>query len=121
MESNTLNKPGVNKHHGDCTIYMMLINSGRPEAGICTCGYGLSLVRRNDNWSQMYSAELSSLLNSKTHQRAQTQERAQIQVQTKGRCVWSLPGWVVRKPWLALPVFMLLVFVVWMLGRWSTT
>jgi hypothetical protein len=114
MESNTLNKPGLNKHHGDCTIYM-LINSGRPEAGICTCGYGLSLVKRNGNWSQMYSAELSSLLNSKTHQRAQTQERAQIQVQTKGRWWLSLTGWAVRKPWLALPVFILLVFVVWVL------
>jgi hypothetical protein len=59
------------KHAGDCTIYM-LSNRGRPEAGICTCGYGLSLVRK-DNWAQMYSAELRALLNSQTHQLAQTQ------------------------------------------------
>ena len=60
------------KHAGDCTIYMMLSNHGRPEAGICTCGYGLSLVRKG-NWAQMYSAELRALLNSQTHQRAQPQ------------------------------------------------
>lgn len=80
MESNTLNEPGITKHHGGCTIYMMLSNPGRPEAGICTCGYGMSLVRRKGNWSQMYSAELGSLLNSKTHQRAQTQERADTEL-----------------------------------------
>lgn len=42
-------------HAGDCTIYSALIN-GRPTDGICTCGYGWSLVRSGD-WSQMYSAE----------------------------------------------------------------
>ena len=82
MESIAPNILGVNKHAGDCTIYMMLSNRGRPEAGICICGYGLSLVRKNGNWSQMYSTELNGLLNSKTHQRAQTQ------VQTKRKWWW---------------------------------
>lgn len=43
------------QHDGDCTIYAALHN-GCPEDGICTCGYGWWLVRR-ENWSEMYSQE----------------------------------------------------------------
>ncbi len=43
------------QHSGDCTIYRSLIN-GSPTDGICTCGYGWTLVRQGD-WSQMYSDE----------------------------------------------------------------
>ena len=43
-------------HLGDCTIYRSIVNQS-PEDGICTCGYGWSLVRRDADWSQMYSAE----------------------------------------------------------------
>ncbi len=32
-----------------------------PEAGICTCGYGLELSRQED-WSEMYSSELQEKL-----------------------------------------------------------
>jgi hypothetical protein len=46
----------LTKHLGDCTIHRSLINQS-PEDGICTCGYGWSLVRRDADWSQMYSAE----------------------------------------------------------------
>lgn len=46
-------------HSGDCTIYRSLVNRS-PEDGICTCGYGWSLVRRDADWSQMYSEERSS-------------------------------------------------------------
>lgn len=42
-------------HAGDCTIYALL-QSGTPIDGICTCGYGWSLVRLGD-WSKMYSQE----------------------------------------------------------------
>lgn len=42
-------------HAGDCTIYRSVAN-GRPADGICTCGYGWTLVRQGD-WSEMYSAE----------------------------------------------------------------
>lgn len=45
----------MNKHAGDCTIYRSMINE-RPCDGVCTCGYGWSLVRKGD-WSQMYSEE----------------------------------------------------------------
>jgi hypothetical protein len=48
-------------HSGDCTIYRSLINQS-PEDGICTCGYGWSLVRRDADWSQMYSAERSEAM-----------------------------------------------------------
>ena len=46
----------LTKHLGDCTIYRSIINQS-PEDGICTCGYGWSLVRKAADWSQMYSAE----------------------------------------------------------------
>lgn len=46
----------LTSHLGDCTIYRSLINQ-TPSDGICTCGYGWSLVRRDADWSQMYSAE----------------------------------------------------------------
>jgi len=42
-------------HDGDCTIYASTEN-GRPEDGVCTCGFGRRLVREGD-WSQMYSEE----------------------------------------------------------------
>jgi hypothetical protein len=43
------------RHDGDCTFYASLINY-QPTDGICTCGYGWSLVRTGD-WSQMFSEE----------------------------------------------------------------
>lgn len=43
------------RHAGDCSIYMSLIND-RPEAGICTCGYGWEL-RKTGDWSQVFSKE----------------------------------------------------------------
>lgn len=49
-------------HAGDCTIYRALIN-GRPVDGVCTCGYGWSIVRKGEgDWSEMYSAELKERL-----------------------------------------------------------
>lgn len=48
------------KHDGDCTIYASLEN-GRPEDGICTCGYGRELVRQG-NWEEMYSLDLQEKL-----------------------------------------------------------
>lgn len=49
-------------HAGDCTIYAALIN-GSPTDGICTCGYGWSIVSKGDgDWSEMYSEELSNKL-----------------------------------------------------------
>ena len=52
-------------HDGDCTIYSALIN-GRPEDGICTCGYGFQLKRERfgDN-TEMYSAELRTKLETR--------------------------------------------------------
>ena len=48
------------KHEGDCTIYSSLGNQ-RPVDGVCTCGYGLQLVREG-NWSEMYSKELKEFI-----------------------------------------------------------
>ncbi len=46
------------QHWGDCTFYSSLIN-GRPTDGICTCGYGWSIVAEGDgDYTQLYSAEL---------------------------------------------------------------
>lgn len=46
------------KHDGDCTIYSSLRN-GRPEDGICTCGYGLEYFRRTAGEdAELYSEEL---------------------------------------------------------------
>lgn len=42
-------------HAGDCTIYACLSN-GRPEDGICTCGYGWQQMRKG-NMDCMYSEE----------------------------------------------------------------
>jgi len=45
----------MNQHVSDCAIFMSLVND-RPEAGICTCGYGWAL-RRTGDWSQVFSEE----------------------------------------------------------------
>jgi len=50
------------QHDGDCTIDFSLV-SGKPENGICTCGYGLQLMRQGD-YSQMYSEDFSKRLES---------------------------------------------------------
>jgi len=64
---NRSNEMKRNGHDGDCTIYMSLNNHGRPEAGICTCGYGWSLVvKGSGDWSQMYSEELKRKLEKKS-------------------------------------------------------
>ena len=45
------------QHDGDCTIYSSLCN-GRPEDGICTCGYGNCRYRSDGVWaSSLYSDE----------------------------------------------------------------
>jgi hypothetical protein len=44
------------RHDGDCSIYSSVIN-GRPEDGICCCGYGIQVRRHLGDDSQMYSAE----------------------------------------------------------------
>ena len=36
------------QHDSDCSIYATLDNIGMPEAGICTCGYGLKQMRKGD-------------------------------------------------------------------------
>ena len=43
------------KHDGDCTIFASILNNN-PTDGICTCGYGLSLIRKL-NGSQIFSDE----------------------------------------------------------------
>lgn len=43
-------------HSGDCTIFSALAND-RPGDGICTCGFGLRLMRNGDS-SQMFSQEI---------------------------------------------------------------
>lgn len=51
-------KPSVElkpKHSEDCTFYSSLVN-GRPEDGICTCGYGLEQVRKG-NYDELVSEE----------------------------------------------------------------
>ena len=108
-----------NKHARDCTIYMMLSNRGRPEAGICTCGYGLSLVR-NDNWAQMYSAELRALLNSQTHQRAQTQIQPKRQGYFAGMGSFIRLGFVmfVLPVMLAASIVILAVLKIWCSYSW---
>ena len=55
--------PPRDGHAGDCTIYAALCNNS-PEDGICTCGYGLKLLRRGDP-SKMYSEELKKKLGRK--------------------------------------------------------
>lgn len=46
------------KHDGDCPIYACLDN-GRPENGICVCGYGWDYLTRNaGDYSELYSDEL---------------------------------------------------------------
>ena len=53
-------RPIFDRHAGDCSIYMSMINN-RPEAGVCTCGYGHALIR-NCDYSQMYSKERTKWL-----------------------------------------------------------
>lgn len=60
------------QHDGDCTIYASLSNSS-PEVGICTCGYGLQLIRRGD-WSQIYSQELIKKLEEDAKTRPECSE-----------------------------------------------
>jgi len=51
----------LHRHAGDCSVFASL-QEGIHENGICTCGYGLHLIRqgkRND--TQMYSDELMAL------------------------------------------------------------
>lgn len=50
-------------HSGDCTIHSALVN-GRPEDGICTCGFGWRRNRLGDA-SEMYSKELRGKLLTK--------------------------------------------------------
>jgi len=46
------------QHSGDCTIYSSLINN-RFEDGICTCGYGLQVMRdTGGDKRELYSKEL---------------------------------------------------------------
>ena len=48
------------KHDDDCTIYSCL-NNGKPEDGVCTCGYGLEVIRETGGIRKhMYSEELIS-------------------------------------------------------------
>jgi len=49
------------RHDGDCTIYSALAN-GRPEDGICTCGYAHQLRGETGDISAMYSEELKKKL-----------------------------------------------------------
>jgi len=49
-------------HSGDCTIYATLDNTGMPEAGICTCGFGLRRMRETGDINAMYSKELGESL-----------------------------------------------------------
>ena len=49
------------EHYGDCTIYSALANGNQRE-GICTCGYGLELLREKQDKSELYSSELQSKL-----------------------------------------------------------
>jgi hypothetical protein len=48
------------RHDGDCTIYSSPANKN-PWDGICTCGYGLQLLRKEDS-SEMCSRELRERL-----------------------------------------------------------
>ncbi len=48
-------------HDRYCNIYSSLRNIHNPKAGICTCGYGLQLIRTGD-YSQIYSKELQEEL-----------------------------------------------------------
>ena len=49
------------RHDGDCTFYAS-VDNGLPTDGICTCGYGLFLFRRNGDDSELTSKELDSTL-----------------------------------------------------------
>ncbi len=41
-------------HCGDCTIYGSMENE-RPYAGICTCGYGLSMMRQTGKDNELFA------------------------------------------------------------------
>jgi hypothetical protein len=47
----------LSQHSGDCTVYASLHN-GTPEAGVCTCGYGLQVMRETGDNREIYSEEL---------------------------------------------------------------
>lgn len=49
------------RHDADCTIYSALAN-GRPEDGICTCGYAHQLRGEIGDSSAIYSEELKEKL-----------------------------------------------------------
>ena len=49
------------QHAGDCTVYSSLIND-TPESGVCTCGYGISVIRENGDHRELYSNELMEKL-----------------------------------------------------------
>ncbi len=57
MSEGRLGKKKLTEHSGDCSIYSGLVN-GTPESGICTCGYGLQVMRDSGNPNKLYSNEL---------------------------------------------------------------
>jgi hypothetical protein len=75
MEKHPLAKARImnkqkSRHDGDCTIYMSLCNEGRPEAGICTCGYGQHRWKDSGDMSEMYSKELKRKLSKENKKRS---------------------------------------------------
>ncbi len=54
------------RHDGDCDIYASLDNIGKPEAGICTCGYGSQVRFETGDDLEMYSEERLSKLENIT-------------------------------------------------------
>lgn len=51
----------MNDHSVDCTIYASIHNQ-LPTDGICTCGYGLKILKKYNNDSKIYSEERSKAM-----------------------------------------------------------
>jgi len=51
----------LSQHSGDCSVYASLHN-GRPEDGVCTCGYGLQVMRETGDNKELCSEELKGKL-----------------------------------------------------------
>jgi hypothetical protein len=49
------------QHTEGCAIYAGLVHR-IPEAGICTCGYGLQVMKETGNKNELYSRELKGNL-----------------------------------------------------------
>ena len=53
------------KHDGDCKIYAALENPDNCLNGVCICGYGKQILKKQESYREMCSQELLDELRAK--------------------------------------------------------